>query len=96
MLRVGFRMPQAQKWSRMLPDIENVIRDKLNSGFDVAFVDGPKEETGGPNHVESGVWLGLEDPRGVAEPVPIDGEQMLTRAKLRGALVALDNKRLGV
>ena len=62
-MRAGFTIPKSHAWLPMFPDIKNVQQDKLTFRFDVALVDGAKDEMGGLCHATFLVWFFLEADR---------------------------------
>ena len=88
-------VPKAVKWQHMLPDAIQMISDKASGGWDVAFCDESRNFTAGILHAGFSVWFGPSDERNSDKPVPVTEKQTITRAELRAALLALDNKLPG-
>ena len=86
------QMPKKEKWAFILPEKMAVIEEKVQKGWDVAYVDGSKNEEGGVNFAGYGVWFGPGDTRNEQVPLPVHEKQTITRAELTAALRAIKNK----
>ena len=71
-----------EKGAHMLPDMERQIAEKLGAGWDVGFVDGPRDYRGGVEFAGYGLWFGEGDDRNDSSPVPVTDTQSITRAEL--------------
>ena len=88
----GVQVPKKEKWASVLPGLLQRIDAKAQQGWDVAFVDGSKQETGGVHHAGYGVWFGDNDARNEELPLLNTERQSITRAELRAALRAVYHK----
>ena len=85
------------KWAHMLPNMLAQIEAKLQAGWEVAYIDGSKDQKDGVDFAGYGVWFAEGDVRNEHGPNPIPERQSITRAELRAALAlrALSQKCLG-
>ena len=78
------QMPKKDKWAFILPEKMAFIEEKVQKGWNVAYVEGSMNEEGGVNFAGYGVWFGPGDTRNEQAPLPV--HQSITRAELTAAL----------
>ena len=88
----AIHVPKKPERAHILPKNLVVISEKLQLGWDVAYVDGSKNEEGGVQFAGYRVWFGPNDERNIELPLTVHEKQTITRAKLTAPLHAIEHK----
>ena len=89
------KLPKWIRWASLLLDMQGVIEQKLDEGWEICYTDGLRLETKGVVHAVCRLWYAPDDPCNKQIPIPPGEKQSIGHGELYGVLTAVENKTPG-